>query len=129
MIQRTSTAELRYSTLAWRYSEHAMSSAWEVESVSDWHVLLQNAGTLYIGNLCASWHRARFFDHKQAGVLCAVAGDVQVAVMLRTDVFCEERTREKKMKPKPTKVFDVVNEIAADALATFPPRFLICRHV
>ena len=67
------------------------------------------------------WHRVRRLE--QAGPLCAAAGDVHVIVMLRTDVFRAERSRAMQAKPKPTEVFDIVNEVVASALSARPLSF------
>ena len=50
-------------------------------------------------------------------------------VMLRTDVFWAELSRAMKAKPKPTEVFDIVNEVVASALSARPlgfPDFASC---
>ena len=73
-----------------------------VASEEDWEVLPQRPGSFYVGNLCAPCHRVGHLE--QPGPLCAAAGDVHVAVMLRTDVFRAERSRAKKCKPKPVEV-------------------------
>ena len=70
-----------------------------------------------------SWHRVRNLDRQRAGALCAAAGDVHAAVMLRTDVFREERARSMSKKPTPCRVFDIVNNVVASALATTPLHF------
>ena len=88
-----------------------------------WKVLRQDPGSFYIGNMCAAWHRVHHFDRHQAGTLCDAAGDVHIAVMLRTDVFRDNRARGMKQKPNPCKVFDIVNDIVASALATKPLHF------
>ena len=96
-------------------------------SEEDWEVLPQRPGSFYVGNLCAPWHRVRHFE--QPGPIGAVAGNVHVAVMLRTDVFRAERSRAKKCKPKPAEVFDIVNEVVASALSARPlgfPDFASC---
>ena len=96
-------------------------------SEEDWEVLPQRPGSFYVGNLCAPWHRVRHLE--QPGPLCAAAGDVHVAVMLRTDVFRAERSRAMKVKPKPVEVFDIVNEVVASALSARPldfPEFASC---
>ena len=57
------------------------------------------------------------------------AGDVHVAVMLRTDVFRAERPRAKKKKPSLVEVFDIVNEVVASRLSARPlgfPEFASC---
>ena len=90
-------------------------------SEEDWAVLPQRPGSFYVGNLCAPCHRVRHLE--QPGPLCAAAGDVHVAVMLRTDVFRAERPRAKKCKPKPAEVFDIVNEVVASALSARPLSF------
>ena len=92
-----------------------------------WEVLPQRPGSFYVGNLCAPFHRVRHLE--QTGPLCAAAGDVQVAVMFRTDVFRAERSRATKFKPRPEEVFDIVNEVVASALSARPlsfPDFASC---
>ena len=98
-----------------------------VASEEDWEVLPQRPGSFYVGNLCAPQHRVRHFE--QPGPIGAAAGNVHVAVMLRTDVFRAERSRAKKFKPKPAEVFDIVNEVVASALSARPlgfPDFASC---
>ena len=77
--------------------------------------------------VCPHFHRVRHLE--QTGPLCAAAGDVQVAVMFRTDVFRAERSRATNVKPKPAEVFDIVNEVVASALSARPlsfPDFASC---
>ncbi len=94
------------------------------ESAADkWTVLPQSAGSFYMGNMCAAWHRVRHFERTRAQMLCAAAGDVQIAVMLRTDVFRDNRARATSQKPNPGRVFDIVNDIVANALAKCPLHF------
>ena len=94
------------------------------ESAADkWNVLPQSAGSFYMGNMCAAWHRVRHLDRKEAGTLCGAAGNVHIAVMLRTDVFREERARSMSTKPTPCRVFDIVNQVVASSLATARLRF------
>ena len=92
-------------------------------AAKEWSVLQQDEGSFYMGNMCAAWHRVHHFDRHQAGTLCEAAGDVHIAVMLRTDVFRDNRARGMKQKPNPCKVFDIVNDIVASALATKPLHF------
>ena len=89
----------------------------------EWNVLQQDAGSFYVGNMCAAWHRVRHFDRQGAGTLCAAAGDVHIAVMFRTDVFREEGARATSTKPTQGRVFDIVNDVVATALATTPLHF------
>ena len=94
------------------------------ESVADkWNVIPQSAGSFYMGNMCAAWHRIHHLDREEAGTLCEAAGNVQIAVMLRTDVFREERARSMSTKPTPCGVFDLVNQVVAESLATDPLHF------
>ena len=88
-----------------------------------WSVLPQSAGSFYMGNMCAAWHRVRHLDSKEAGTLCEAAGNVQIAVMLRTDVFRGEQARSMSTKPTPCAVFDIVNQVVASSLATDPLHF------
>ena len=71
-------------------------------------MLPQSAGSFYMGNMCAAWHRVRDIDCKGAGNLCGAAGNVHIAAMLRTDVT----------PPTPCRVFDIVNQVVASSLAT-----------
>ena len=91
------------------------------ESAADkWDALPQSAGSFYMGNMCAARHRVRHLDRKEAGTLCGAAGNVHIAVMLRTDVFREERASSMSTKPTPGRVFDIVNQVVASSLATAP---------
>ena len=91
------------------------------ESAADkWNALPRNADSFYMGNMCAARHRVRHLDHIEAGTLCGAAGNVHIAVMLRTDVFREERARSMKSKPTPCTVYDIVNQVVASSLATDP---------
>ena len=99
------------------------------ESAADkWDVLPQSAGSFYMGNMCAAWHRVRHLDREGAGTLCEAAGNVHIAVMLRTDVFREERARSMSTKPTPCGVFDIVNQVVASSLATDPLHFPVLGH-
>ena len=94
------------------------------ESAADkWDVLPQSAGSFYMGNLCAARHRVWHPDRKGAGALCEAAGNVHIAVMLRTDVFREERARSMLTAPTPSRVYDIVNQVVASSLATDPLHF------
>ena len=94
------------------------------ESAADkWNVLPQSADSFYMGNMCAAGHRVRHLDRKEAGTLCGAAGNVHIAVMLRTDVFREERARRMNTAPTPCRVFDIVNQVVASSLATDPLHF------
>ena len=88
-----------------------------------WKVLPQSAGSFYMGNMCAARHRVRHLDSKEAGTLCGAAGNAHIAVMLRTDVFREERARSMSTKPTPCRFFDVVNQVVASSLASDPLHF------
>ena len=76
-----------------------------------------------MGNMCAARHRVRHIGRTEAGALCGAVGKAQIAVMLRTDVFREERARWMKAKPTPSEVYDIVNEVVASSLATDPLHF------
>jgi hypothetical protein len=47
-------------------------------------------------------------------------GQLGVAVMIRSDVFANTRARKMKGKPTPIDVFDLVNTVVAQHLATHP---------
>ena len=81
-----------------------------------WDVLPQSAGSFYMGNMCAAWHRVRHLDCKGAGTLCGAAGNLHIAVMFRTEVFREVRARSMR-------VFDIVNQVVASSLANYPLHF------
>ena len=92
-------------------------------SAACWNELPQSAGSFYMGNMCAARHRVRHLDHQDAGKLCGAAGNVQIAVMLRTDVFREERACSMITAPTPCRVYDIVNQVVASSLATDPLHF------
>ena len=83
----------------------------------------KSAGSFYMGNVCAARHRVHHLDHKDAGTLCGAAGNIHIAVMLRTDVFREERARSMSTRPTPSAVFDTVNQVVASRLASHPLQF------
>ena len=69
------------------------------------------------------------YDTKSKRDLFAQPLEIHVTVMLRADVFRDERSRAKKIKPRPVEVFDIVNEAAASALSARPlsfPDFASC---
>ena len=101
----------------------AQSAVVAESAANQWKVLPQSAGSFYMANMCAAWHRVHHFDRKEAGTLCGAAGNVHIVVMLRTDVFREERARSTSTKPTPCRVFDIVNQVVASSLATDPLRF------
>ena len=83
--------------------------------------LLQVPGSFYVGNLCALKHNAR---HSATSDGCLGAGEeqVQIAVMLRTDVFRAARTRTLNATPGPAELFHIVNEQTAKHVSQEPFR-------
>ena len=85
--------------------------------------LPQKPGSFYVGNLCALEHNVEPCA-ESAG--CYGEGppskQVQIAVMLRSDVFRGARTRKINAMPGPAELFIVVNTETAKHLADHPFR-------
>ena len=98
------------------------------------HTLLQQPGSFYVGNLAALEHNVRHhiacqqtFDGADAttkGDSSAASAEcdqrLQIAVMIRCDVFREFRARKINSTPGPAEFFRVVNYAAAQHLADVP---------
>ena len=85
-------------------------------------LLQQSPGSIYVGNMCAIEHQVAHSDDA-FGLYQPPAGSgqgLEIAVMMRTDVFSQTRGRKMKGKPTPTDVFDLVNPVIAQYLATVP---------
>ena len=101
------------------------------EAPGEWQWLLQQPGAFYIGNLCAAWHQVGHFAPAQAEPLFR-RGDgegVHVTVMIRSDVFAEARARSSSSRASPVEVYNAVNAVVANNLATRPlrlPTFTEC---
>ena len=82
--------------------------------------LRQQPGSFYVGNMCAMRHRVVHKDSDEG----AYRGEtdpfqpVQMAVMLRSDVFRCARARKANATPGPTELFQIVNDETALHLAT-----------
>ena len=96
--------------------------------------LAQEPGSFYVGNLCALDHNVRrhdvclhTFDPVAAtaqghGEAAAADSGLQIAVMIRSDVFRNVRARRINATPGPTDFFRVVNSAVAQHLAEIPVR-------
>ena len=82
---------------------------------------LQQPGSFYVGTLCALRHRV---EHGATSAGAYREGvpkeEVQVAVMLRCDVFRQTRARKINATPGPTELFTIVNAACARFLAEHP---------
>ena len=78
--------------------------------------LEQRPGSFYVGNMCALEHNVA---HTAASAGC-YGDDVQIAVMLRSDLFRESRARRIDACPGPKELFRIVNNEVAQHLATVP---------
>ena len=85
--------------------------------------LRQRPGSFYIGNLCALNHNVQ---HRQDAPGSRGQGpptqQVQIAVMLRSDLFREVRSRKKNAIPGPQELFRLVNTVTARHIAEVPFR-------
>ena len=85
--------------------------------------LPQKPGSFYVGNLCALEHNV---EHCAESAGCYGEGppskQVQIVVMLRSDVFRVARARTINAMPGPAELFIVVNTEAAKHLADHPFR-------
>ena len=85
--------------------------------------LPQKPGSFYVGNLCALEHNV---EHSAESAGCYGEGppskQVQIAVMLRSDVFREKISRKINAMPGPAELFIVVNTETAKHLADHPFR-------
>jgi hypothetical protein len=70
----------------------------------------QAPGCLYVGNLCTARHQVEHNSQESE--------PMNIAVMIRSDVFRHNRARALNNKPGPSDVFDIVNAIVAQHLAT-----------
>ena len=98
----------------------------------------QSPGSIYVGNMCAVEHSVSHGLNKAPGGdvggdsegdhggpeggsdVGLYEGQLGVAVMIRSDVFANTRARKMKGKPTPIDVFDLVNKVVAQHLATNP---------
>jgi hypothetical protein len=83
--------------------------------------LPQRPGSFYVGNLCALSHNVVHSDHAAGSFgVCPPSEQVQIAVMLRTDVFRAARARVLNTTPGPEPLFAIVNTATAKHLAEHP---------
>ena len=84
--------------------------------------LPQRPGSFYVGNLCALNHNVA--HEEQAAGSCYGEGppseQVQIAIMLRSDVFRLCRARKKGATPGPKALFCIVNSVTARHIAEHP---------
>ena len=87
--------------------------------------LYQEPGSFYVGNLSALEHNVRHLEeckHTFEGTAVTAKGDqrLQIAVMIRCDVFREYRARKIDSTPGPAEFFRVVNYTVAQHLTDVP---------
>ena len=100
--------------------------------------LSQEPGSFYVGNLCALEHNVRHHEeckHTFEGAAVTAKGDgtdlasaatakgdqrLQIAVMIRCDVFRDCRARTINSTPGPVELFRVLNYAVAEHLAEVP---------
>ena len=70
--------------------------------------LFQKPGSFYVGNLCALNHNV-YHGARSEGCCGAGAEQVQICVMLRTDVFRAARARKLNSTPGPAELSEIVN--------------------
>ena len=88
--------------------------------------LPQRPGSFYVGNLCAMSHTVAHGEHAAGSYGCGPPSEqVQIAVMLRTDVCRAARARTLNATPGPAELFEIVNNATArhfGRAAFVPPR-------
>ena len=94
--------------------------------------LAQEPGSFYVGNLCALSHNVhhhaeclRTFDPEAEtaqghGEAATANRGLQIAVMIRSDVFRNVKARKTNSTPSPKQFFRVVNRAVAEHLAECP---------
>ena len=83
--------------------------------------LPQRPGSFYIGNLCALNHNVEHGEHAAGSYgQGPPSQQVQIAVMLRSDVFRAARARRINATPGPGELFRIVNTETAKHLAEQP---------
>ena len=105
------------------------------------HILEQRPGSVYIGNMCSIEHQVEhqdelwtseiLFPDAEAGSASDGPG-LEIAVMLRSDVFRHSRARQHQGKPTPVDMYDLVNGVVSEHLATqaflLPDFASVARH-
>ena len=83
--------------------------------------LPQRPGSFYVGNLCALEHNVAHGEHAAGSYGEGPPSEqVQITVMLRTDVFRAARARKVNATPGPAELFRIVNTEVAKHLAEEP---------
>jgi hypothetical protein len=83
--------------------------------------LPQRPGSFYVGNLCALSHNVAHGEHAAGSYGEGPPSEqVQIAVMLRSDVFRHARARRINATPGPGELFRIVNSETARHLAEQP---------
>ena len=83
--------------------------------------LPQRPGSFYIGNLCAMHHNVRHDEHSAGSFGDGSPSEqVQIAVMLRSDVFRGCRARKINATPGPAELYSIVNTETAKHLSEQP---------
>ena len=81
----------------------------------------QRPGSFYIGNLCAMRHNVRHGEHAAGSFGEGPPSEqVQIAVMLRSDVFRNARARKINATPGPAELYRIVNTETAKHLSEQP---------
>ena len=92
----------------------------QVELESGCISLSQRPGSFYMGNLCALKHCVVHGDDAAGCYMRKESEPVEIAVMLRSDLFREGRARSKNSTPGPKELYDIVNAETAKHLAEVP---------
>ena len=83
--------------------------------------LPQRPGSFYTGNLCAMSHNVVHGEHAAGSLGDGPPSDqVQIAVMMRSDVFRKGRARKLNAIPGPAELFRIVNHETALHLSERP---------
>ena len=83
--------------------------------------LAQKPGSFYLGNMCAVEHNVKHHDQAEGSYgKGPKTQQVQIAVMLRTDVFRKARARKINSTPGHSELYRVVNSATAKHLAETP---------
>ena len=98
------------------------------DNADESQVFQQHPGSIYIGNMCAVEHKVEHHDEAWPQILYHAGGadsasdapGLLIAVMLRTDVFRFARGRRLVGRPSPVDMYERVNGIVAEHLATEP---------
>ena len=80
--------------------------------------LVQHPGSFYVGNLCALSHNVEHGPHSHGSYGTGPPSkQMQIAIMIRSDLFREVRARKKNALPGPADLFRIVNTETAMHIA------------